>query len=280
MGGYEKAAMDMATEINQFVTEDLFKQNPFLTAYLESYSAMDVHIMVRFGRWNEILKLSLPHDRNLMLFRTATLHFARALAYANLGAISSAKDEAKIYENIRNLPETQTRILHNNSVSDLLAVDSEMIQGEIAYFEGNHELAWIHLQRGVTLQDNLNYDEPWGKMQPIRHALGGLLLENDFIDDAERVFREDLKLHPKNPWALSGLIGCLKRHKSTDPTHEDSKCCTKSRQSIAKRDTYAVESEIMELERQFHLQRQSELADFNITHACVCCCASPKLYHG
>jgi hypothetical protein len=263
LGGYERIAMAMASEINNFVNEDLFNQSPFLAAYLESYSAMEIHVLVRFGRWQEILTINFPQNRILMLYRTATLHFARALSYANLGALSLAREEAKLYENMRVLPETKRRILHNNTVYDLLEVDSEMAKGEIAYFEGKHEEAWIHLQRAVDLQDQLTYDEPWGKMQPIRHALGGLLLKNGHVDYAEKVFREDLKQHPKNPWALSGLICCLETQMSATSTRE---------MKLMKNSEDDKTNEINKLKMMYQRQRQSQWADFEITHACQCCC--------
>ena len=62
------------------------------------------------------------------------------------------------------------------------------------------------------------YDEPWGWMQPTRHALGALLLEQGRIDEAEAVYRADLGLddtlsratqHPNNLWSLFGLHECL-----------------------------------------------------------------------
>ena len=36
------------------------------------------------------------------------------------------------------------------------------------------------LREAIELDDDLNYDEPWGWMQPTRHALGALLLEGVF----------------------------------------------------------------------------------------------------
>mmetsp|Transcript_17553 Transcript_17553/g.33287 ORF Transcript_17553/g.33287 Transcript_17553/m.33287 type:complete len:658 (+) Transcript_17553:72-2045(+) len=266
LGGYEKIAMDMASEINNFVNEGLFIQSPFLAAYLESYSAMEIDVMVRFGRWQEILKIQFPRNRTLMLYRTATLHFARAIAYANLGALDLAEEEARFYEDIRVIPEAKRRILHNNSVYDLLEVDSEMAQGEIAYFGGNYNEAWIHLRKAVDLQDQLSYDEPWGKMQPIRHALGGLLLKNGHVDDAEKVFREDLKQHPKNPWALSGLIRCLEKQMDSISTKG---------LNIMDKSQGDKMTEIYNLKMMYQHQRQSQWADFEITHACECCCHPP-----
>ena len=42
--------------------------------------------------------------------------------------------------------------------------------------------------------DRLPYDEPWGWIQPTRHALGALLLEQGQVAEAEAVYREDLGL--------------------------------------------------------------------------------------
>jgi TolA-binding protein len=46
-------------------------------------------------------------------------------------------------------------------------------------------------------------------MQPARHALGALLLEQQRCAEAETVYRTDLDRHPNNPWALHGLAECL-----------------------------------------------------------------------
>ena len=63
----------------------------------------------------------------------------------------------------------------------------------------------------MALEDALAYDEPWGWMSPVRHALGALLLEHGRVSDAEAVYRADLApgRHPHNVWALHGLHACL-----------------------------------------------------------------------
>jgi hypothetical protein len=60
------------------------------------------------------------------------------------------------------------------------------------------------------MEDELVYDEPPGWMQPVRHALGALLLGGGKFAEAEEVFREDLKRHPHNGWALLGLEQALR----------------------------------------------------------------------
>ena len=105
----------------------------------------------------------------------------------------------------------------------------------------------------------MNYDEPWGIMQSYRHALGGLLLEQGHADEAEQVFRKDLFFHPKNPWALVGLLGCLKRK-------SDSGCCSSG--TASDKDTAA---EISEIEDQLVEVRKGEYYDFDVRVACECC---------
>ena len=118
----------------------------------------------------------------------------------------------------------QSRILHNNTVVDLLAIGSEMLRGEILYRQSKYDDAFGAVRRAISLEDTLPYDEPWGWMQPVRHALGALLLEQGHTDEAEVVFREDLGLggqlaratvHPDNVWALKGLHDCLEARGET-----------------------------------------------------------------
>ena len=95
-----------------------------------------------------------------------------------------------------------------------------MLNGELEYRRGNYDVAIAHLRKSVHVSDNLPYDEPWGWMQPPRHALGALLLEQGHPEEAESVYRSDLGLdgkisracqHPDNVWSLHGLHECLTR---------------------------------------------------------------------
>ncbi|KAL3943318.1 MAG: hypothetical protein SGBAC_002601 [Bacillariaceae sp.] len=250
LGGFEKKALELAGKLTKILSEQMFEGYPDLTAYLESYSALDIHVMIRFGRWEKILQLEAPKNKALMLFRAATIKYAQSLAYASLGNTDKAKREANNLDSLRGDPEVEYRILHNNSVKNLLSVDSCMARGEIAYRDGNYTEAFQLLRKAVDMQDNLNYDEPWGKMQPIRHALAGLLLEQNHLDEAESVFRKDLEFHPVNPWSMVGLIETLKK--------KEQSCCS-------------VTDEIKEWKDKLRKQREIKLADFDIKVACACC---------
>ena len=95
-----------------------------------------------------------------------------------------------------------------------------MLDGEISYRQGNFDEAYSHLRRAIALDDALPYDEPWGWMQPTRHAYGALLLEQNHVEEAARVYAADLGLdptlsrpcqHPNNVWSLHGYHECLQR---------------------------------------------------------------------
>jgi len=90
----------------------------------------------------------------------------------------------------------------------------------IAYRKGDVETAFARLRKSVELDDNLPYDEPWAWMQPPRHALGALLLEQGHVVEAAQVYRADLGLdetlvrpsqHMGNVWSLHGYAECCRR---------------------------------------------------------------------
>src|SRR3569833_3433345 len=106
-----------------------------------------------------------------------------------------------------------SRTVFNNTCVDVLAIASAMLDGEIEYRRGNMDQAFTHLRRSIELDDNLPYDEPWGWMQPTRHAYGALLLEQGRVEKAVAVYSADLGYddtlpqtmqHPNNVWALHG----------------------------------------------------------------------------
>ena len=95
---------------------------------------------------------------------------------------------------LRAVPDT--RDLFNNTARDVLAVAATMLDGEIAYRAGGLDEAFELLRRAIALDDGLPYDEPWGWMQPTRHAYGALLLEQGRVADAAEVYACDLGLDP------------------------------------------------------------------------------------
>ena len=134
-------------------------------------------------------------------------------------------EQALFYEALKN-PALAGRVLHNNLMYQdpddgpcIHLVNAAVLDGEIEYRKQflakekgeayDFTAAFDHLRRGVNLSLNLAYNEPWGQMQPVRHILGALLFEQGEIEEAEAVYRADIKLWKDNMWGLLGLKLCL-----------------------------------------------------------------------
>ncbi len=218
--GQSQVALETAAQLEASIPEELLRvESPPMADWLEGFLAMRVHVLVRFGRWTDILDLPLPKDPRLYCVTTAMLHYARGVALSALGRVTEAEAERTLFRAaVARVPET--RMLFNNTCADILAIASAMLDGELAYRKGEFDTAFAALARSIDLDDNLPYDEPWGWMQPTRHAYGALLLEQGRVAEAEAVYRADLGLddtlprplqHPGNVWALHGLHECLTR---------------------------------------------------------------------
>ena len=77
--------------------------------------------------------------------------------------------------------------------------------GTIAQKENRPEAAIEFFKRAVATEDSLIYNEPRDWLVPARHFLVNALLTAKKYKEAEKVFREDLKVQPKNYVATKGL---------------------------------------------------------------------------
>ena len=213
-------ALDAAEKLIETVPEELLRiENPAMADWMEGYIAVKAHVYIRFGRWQEIIDHPLPDNSDLYSMTTATWRYAKAIVHAVRNELAEAQCERKkFHDAVKRVPET--RYLFNNSCQDILKIADQMLAGELEYRQGNYDAAFNHLRRAVYLDDNLMYDEPWGWMQPARHALGALLLEQGRIEEARQIYMDDLGLsdtlvstsqHIENLWSLHGLVECLER---------------------------------------------------------------------
>ncbi len=218
--GNSRAALDAAAELSSQLTPELLAiESPPMADWLEAFVPMRTHVLIRFGRWDDLVGEPLPSDVELYCSTAATIHYGRGVAHAAKGQLPQARAEREAFAAAYGrIPDT--RYLFNNTVLDILAVAGAMLDGEIAYREGRFEEAFAHLRRAIELDDALPYDEPWGWMQPSRHAYGALLLEQGRVEEAAQVYAADLGLdptlarpcqHPRNVWSLHGYHECLQR---------------------------------------------------------------------
>lgn len=227
--GQYTAAIETADAMNATLPEELLLvESPPMADWLEGFVSVKQHVLVRFGRWHDIIAQPLPDNQSLYCVTTAMTWYAKAVANGVLGHVDEARHCAAAFDRaVQKVPAS--RYIFNNTCLDILAVAREMMLGEIAYREGAYDEAFAHLRRSVDLDDNLPYDEPWGWMQPARHALGALLLEQGRVEEAYDVYRADLGLvqtlprpcqHPNNIWSLRGYHECLLRLGKADEAAE------------------------------------------------------------
>jgi tetratricopeptide (TPR) repeat protein len=218
--GQPTPALEAAEELIETLPAETLRP---MADWFEGFVPMKQHVLIRFGRWAEILEQDLPEDQDLFSVTTAMMRYARTVALANLGRVDDAQAEREAFAAAYDAVQ-DSRMLFNNACRDILKVAEQMLLGELTYHAGDVETAFEHLRKAVEMDDGLPYDEPWGWMQPARHALGALLLDQGRHEEAEAVYRADLGLdatlsracqHPGNVWSLHGLYECLTRRGET-----------------------------------------------------------------
>jgi tetratricopeptide (TPR) repeat protein len=173
---------------------------------IEGVIPSSYHVLIRFGRWADILAKPAPNPKRPMI--VAVHHYARGIAHAALGQLDEARAETAAFETaVTKVPGDWW--IFANKVHDVLPIARHMLAGELAYREGRLEDAWAALELGIAAEDRLIYDEPPGWMIPVRHAMGALLLEAGDPARAEALYRQDQKNHPGNGWSLLGLQQAL-----------------------------------------------------------------------
>ena len=180
---------------------------------VDGFSAMIYEVQLRFGHWEEILAAPVPAEK--ATFSRAMFHAARGIAHAALGHTAEARAEQVAFGMARTHVRSGAGLSLNRQV-DILQVAEAMLDGELLFREGQSDRGLAQLREAVRREDALRYDEPPGWIVPVRHALGAALLQIGRWQEAEQVYRDDLKKRPRNGWALFGLSRSLKLQGKTD----------------------------------------------------------------
>ncbi len=168
---------------------------------------MPYFVEARFGMWDEVLKEPSPPSD--LPYATAMWHYARALAYSAKGKRALAAREQKQLEASTAAIPADRPLGTSNHARNSAAVGVAVVAGELAAARGDHKEAAAKLADAVRLQDALIYEEPPIWYYPVRESLGAQLLAMHRPQQAEAVYREDLRLNPGNPRSLYGLAECL-----------------------------------------------------------------------
>lgn len=208
-GNYEPA-IAAAKRLRVAVPDEALDQFAFL---IEGIIPTDYHTMIRFGKWEDILKQEAPPEKRPMML--AIHHYARGIALSALGRTEEARKELERFDaQVQKVP--QDWWVFSNKAHDVLPIGRLMLEGEMAYREGRLDEAWAKLNEAMAAEDRLLYDEPPGWMVPVRHSMGALLMEAGQPERAEALYRQDQIEHPGNGWSLLGLQQALEAQGKMD----------------------------------------------------------------
>ena len=203
MEGRRSEAISAADRSRALVPDSMLFVIPGYDWYIaEMYTAR-----VRFGLWNELLGMPVP-DSRLPGLMVGYL-YGRAMAQAATRRIAQARQTlARLRVFAGELPKDTSA--GQNSLTDILAVSISMIEARIAEAEHRDLDELRSLRNAVNIEDGLAYNEPRDWFVSCRHALGAALLAAHKPDQAEAVYRDDLRNNPDNGWALFGLQAALR----------------------------------------------------------------------
>jgi hypothetical protein len=96
--GQYTPAIAAAEELIATVPEAVLRiESPPMADFLEGYLTMKQHVLVRFGKWHEIIAQELPKDRDLYCSNVAMMHYAKAVAHSALGNVAEAETEKALF---------------------------------------------------------------------------------------------------------------------------------------------------------------------------------------
>lgn len=182
----------------------------------EMYAPYPIFVLVRFHRWDEVLKVPPPNPNLAMT--TAFWHFARGAAFAAKSQIETAEAERRtLGAAYRDTPADLEFSMFSNKARTFLELAANILDARIATAKGDRGQAISYWEKAVEIEDGLYYGEPPEWFYPVRESLGAALLLNGEANRAESVFRSDLDQYPRNPRSLFGLLKALEvQQKSSD----------------------------------------------------------------
>ncbi|DBA79517.1 TPA: hypothetical protein ACH3X2_007704 [Trebouxia sp. C0005] len=156
-------------------------------------------------------------------YAVAVFHYTRTLAHtASCGAIPDSLACSRAVEELHQLRVAEGKLereaatlpghwpgIYGCEYKNLSTIYLHTATARLAVLQGNLTLAESELRKAAAIEDRMAYQEPARLLQPVRHALGYVLLSANKGAEAEQVYRENLAEHPANGFGLLGLSQSL-----------------------------------------------------------------------
>ncbi len=159
--------------------------------------------LLRFGKFDDILAIN---QRPTTEMAGGLWDFAQGYSQLRQGNLEAAQ---QLLLQLKANAESAQSVFRQSPVKDLLVIVGGILEGEIKQQQGDLEGAIAAQTQAIQLEDQLVYDEPEQLPFSARHWLGATLLAAERYSEAEEVYREALRDHPRNGWSLTGLKQAL-----------------------------------------------------------------------
>ena len=213
MEGRNVEAMKAAHDLTATITVEEARKDRSKELYLPT----PIFSMIRFGRWEELLR-ELPPPKGLRLME-GMWRLGRGLALVGTGRLPGAEGEhvalAGLTKQIR-----RDRTKEEKTERALLKIAERVLAGELAVRRQRYDDAIRLFEEAIKMEEALPFSEPPLWPLSVRHHLGAVLLLADRPSEAEAVYHADLLSHPDNGWALIGLIQSLRAQQKDDQAAE------------------------------------------------------------
>lgn len=109
--GQSKAALEATESMEATITDEMLQmKSPPMANWMEFFKAVQVHVLIRFGMWEEPKDLKVPEDEDLYCVTRTMTYYGKAIAYASTGNIKEAEKHRSLYhENAKLVPSHATR---------------------------------------------------------------------------------------------------------------------------------------------------------------------------
>lgn len=166
-----------------------------------------------FGKWETLLN----HERKYSgrPYLDGMWSYARGSAYVGTNQLDKARQESAKLTALANAPNADEYRVGATPASAVLKLAAHALAGEIHQASGDFDQAIAAFKAAVAIEDENNYTEPPDWSQPARHYLGAALVAAGRAEEAEAVYRRDLRWNQNNGWSLFGLMQALQMQGKT-----------------------------------------------------------------
>jgi tetratricopeptide (TPR) repeat protein len=209
MEGRNVEAMKAARDLTVTITMEEARKDRSKELYLPT----PIFSMIRFGRWEELLR-EPPPPKGFRLME-GMWRLGRGLAHVATGRLPGAEGEHVVLSGLTK-QIYRDRTTEEKTGKALLKIAERILSGEIAARRQRYDDAIKSFEEAIKIEEALPYSEPPLWPLSVRHHLGAALLLAERPAEAEAVYQADLLRHPDNGWALTGLIQSLRAQQKED----------------------------------------------------------------